>query len=131
MFILCRAAKNEPRKRAKGCPFGTPATRRSTTIGGAFAVSKFFYLRGIVHTPQMGLHWQDFLRFFSYEQIKIDGASGKGPPLLAVVPMEWRSSFPYRVRRICSGYNPTFSLKVLEGVWGDFFQEVPLRVLFT
>jgi hypothetical protein len=79
MFILCRAAKNEPRKRAKGCPFGTPASRRSTTIGGAFAVSKFFYLRGIVHTPQMGLHWQDFLRFFSYEQIKIDGASGQGP----------------------------------------------------
>jgi hypothetical protein len=32
-----------------------PASRRFTTNGGAFAVSKFLHLRGIYPTPQMGL----------------------------------------------------------------------------
>jgi hypothetical protein len=36
-------------------------SRRFTTNGGAFAFAKFLHLRGIYPTPQMGLHWQDFL----------------------------------------------------------------------
>jgi len=36
MFILCHAAKNEPRKRAKGFPLGTPV-RAQTTLRYHFA----------------------------------------------------------------------------------------------
>jgi len=32
LFILCRAAKNEPRKRAQAFPLGTPCACRSTKI---------------------------------------------------------------------------------------------------
>ena len=39
-------------------------------------------------------------------------------------------SFPHSDRRSCPGYAPVSSLKVLEGVWGNFFQEVPPRALF-
>jgi hypothetical protein len=54
MFILCRAAKNEPRKRAKGCAFGNRPPAVLTMNGGDFCSASFLHLRGIYPTPQMG-----------------------------------------------------------------------------
>ena len=78
MFILCHAAKNEPRKRAKGCRLWKPPSPpfwRRTAERQSFA--SLLHLRGIYPTPQMGSHGKNFCFFVLLELSSITGREAK------------------------------------------------------